>query len=261
MNGSNILKIKFYDEFNLEDEINLDNNIKNKYIFKQKNFCQNCGIKVSRKFLDIHFLDFDINNFDNDNVVSICKDCHKIVHPKEYSDKSLIIVLPKNRLDHLSQAQIIYYFRYLYVLRYKVMEKEGILNHNSKIKTFLLFDSEMISEIFSETFEYFEELIDEIDDIEDEDEDFRKLIEPKVFWDFVNKYFSNDEDRLEEIEDEIIIFPLFEKDLFDNYLLILSLYNNLRNEKIKNDILNFIDSNKEFLNKPDALLEELNSNN
>lgn len=256
MNFKNLIKIKYNtNNFEFKKELNYNQEFKNKIIFKKNNCCENCTLKLTKDYLELHFIDYDIENIDDDNLIILCKDCHRICHIQDNMDKGSLFVIPRT-IDHLNQSHFIYYLRYIYVLRYKIFENDKKKN---KFTTIQLIEEEILKEIYEMSYEYFEELIDEAEDLKDKDKDAKKLIDIKNYFNFINEYFINDEDKIEELEDneEIIIIPTFEKTL--DFFTIIGLYNNLRNYQINQDMINFIDKNKKIFNNSDLYLKELNS--
>lgn len=245
MNNILLPKVELFNE--LEKELLIKDDLKSKVFLRDKNCCQNCGLDTTRKYLEVHFKDYNLENTSLENLVTVCKDCHKISHPNNniHNDNVIIIVLPRNRLDHIKQSELIFFLRYIYVLKMKYFQDEGI---KEIPKTFSIFNKEIVSDIFTETFEYFEELLDDVEKLDEEDEDFKKLIEPINFYKFVQKYFFDDEYRIQEIEEEIIICPLFEKHIPEDYLYQLTLFNSIKIENVKELLLDFMETHEELLN-------------
>lgn len=62
----------------LEYSENFNERLKNKIRHRDNYICQNCGIpeiECNRK-LDIHHIDYDKKNTNEDNLISLCRNCH-----------------------------------------------------------------------------------------------------------------------------------------------------------------------------------------
>lgn len=47
----------------------------------KKNYCEECGMKpISRKWLDIHHIDKNRSNNKENNLKTLCKRCHGVIH-------------------------------------------------------------------------------------------------------------------------------------------------------------------------------------
>lgn len=261
MFGSNIVSYKFSENSLNEEEINIPKNIIDQKIFKEKIKCQNCGLKFKRNYFKIYIIDKEEELIDS-NLILLCNDCFEVLESEKNPKNSILIKLPRNRLDHLSQAQIIYYLRYLYVIKYKMNEKEKTFSKKVPFRTFSLFQQTIIEDIIEETEEYFEDILTNVDedDIADEDKDHKNLKYPDRLFNFIKKYLLEEEDTIEDLESNIIVLPLFENTIFKDELNILALYNNLRIDNIKNDFISFLNNNKKIFDNIDKIIEFLNKN-
>ena len=53
--------------------------LKNKIRNRDKNTCQVCGVleKMTRRKLDVHHVDYDKDNLNDKNLISLCRSCHR----------------------------------------------------------------------------------------------------------------------------------------------------------------------------------------
>jgi hypothetical protein len=210
----------------------------NDFVSEKQNKCFNCNIKLHKKYLKIIKIEEDKN--------LLCQECFNLLKPN--NENSMIMIMPRNKLDHISQNEFIYYFRFLYILELHYLEINEI---NKNFKSSYLFQKKILDNILYETTEFFEEeLISETD--EEEMENIGKLYQPLYLREFINNYFKNDDEKKEDVENDIILFPLFQNNNYD-ILLKTNLLNKINGNKIKEDLLTFINNNKELLNISNSL--------
>jgi phage FluMu protein Com len=81
--------------------IKLSQDIVGRIYFKYKCQCANCG---ENQNLHIHHVDFNRNNNDEENLILLCKDCHKFIHSKMgkrryYNEEQISEYIEKEDID------------------------------------------------------------------------------------------------------------------------------------------------------------------